>query len=147
MTDKPQDTHHGKQAQHTPGPWAYWEPQTDNGKWQIDAASGPMLPRPKIATVHTKLVGSEANARLIAASPDLLKALEAALSWFESPPCPTINGRPVSTITYGPASQVVIENARAAIRAATGLSNRDEAQQNSEAIVPEPFPGHSHFGG
>lgn len=66
----------------TPGPWRAWGPDEDapNKKWQIDAASGPMIPERKIATVHSGgLHGesyAEANALLIAAAPKMLALLQ-----------------------------------------------------------------------
>lgn len=63
-------------AAHTPGPWA------------VSGAGRHALVRGEdmtIVAVRHRLEGDvhEANARLIAAAPDLLVALEEALHWFE----------------------------------------------------------------
>lgn len=63
------------ESKHTPGPWI--ATASDNGEWGIDAASGW-----GIATVAGSAGDgpgndeSDANARLIAAAPELLEALE-----------------------------------------------------------------------
>lgn len=66
--------------QHAPGPWSYvWEPKG----FTIDAPGAPMG-QVYVAT----LIGDpndrmEANARLIAAAPDLLNALQWFMDWTE----------------------------------------------------------------
>ena len=64
-------------AAHTPGPWAVYLPEHDVTAWDEDADR----------TITVALMSSdeseeicEANARLIAAAPDLLEAAQAALT-------------------------------------------------------------------
>lgn len=65
-------------AEHTPGPWAI-DPKTTEGHYPIREAAGGYL----IATVWRDDAAPElADARLIAASPDLLKALELMLAVY-----------------------------------------------------------------
>lgn len=68
---------------HTPGPWRY-SPSTDagsdkfNGEYTISGSNehgGSVLPI--LGRTHNWPKNAEANARLIAAAPELLKALEA----------------------------------------------------------------------
>jgi hypothetical protein len=67
-------------AQHTPGPWTANKPTQSNGRAEVHA--GPML----VAQAFNWLLDAEgdeqcwADARLIAAAPDLLEALKLALS-------------------------------------------------------------------
>lgn len=99
-------------AQHTPGPWRPCEETmvrvvvADNGRWIADCDfEGPPSE-------------SDANARLIAAAPDLLAALEDAAASLD-----TILGDPrmdaamLSGDRYG--RRKVLEAARAAIAKAT----------------------------
>ena len=58
-------------AQHTPGPWRVLEQQYTSGAWGV-VSDDRNWPNQHVANIH-----GEANARLIAAAPDLL----AALSW------------------------------------------------------------------
>lgn len=64
-------------AKHTPGPW---EVSKDEGDVVVVSEDLPF-----IATVHTSaLKGTQkANARLIAAAPELLEALKHAEKWME----------------------------------------------------------------
>lgn len=74
-------------ATHTPGPWSVVDTRDDRRRLQIHHDSAPIV----IASVHDSddRVGAQrrdgisreayANARLIAAAPDLLAALEAAV--------------------------------------------------------------------
>ena len=75
------------ETKHTPGPWHYEHPALS---FSIHAAAI------HVADVFAKVSGgtsdkyvleeeADANARLIAAAPDLLKACEAALAEIESP--------------------------------------------------------------
>lgn len=63
-------------AKHTPGPWALtgWTAGDDFG-WSIRIADAPYR-----LEVSAWCAESEADARLIAAAPDLLEALEAVLA-------------------------------------------------------------------
>jgi hypothetical protein len=63
---------------HTPGPWSV-EPETATGHLFVFTARGGIL-------VQTDRRNREHDARLIAAAPDLLAALEALLAHRE---CPT----------------------------------------------------------
>ena len=70
---------------HTPGPWQCAPISYMRSKhishWAI-AASEP------VAVVYPHLLASEANARLIAAGPDLLAAARLAVEWAEQVPAP-----------------------------------------------------------
>ena len=75
-------------AEHTPGPWTL--DRADEEQWEIHAETAHAWKY--IATVKANDEGStqvsvaeaEANARLIAASPDLLAALEWALQAWDA---------------------------------------------------------------
>lgn len=54
---------------HTPGPWIIWR-QPSTGHWNVGI--GPK----KVVSLTRNTIDGEANARLIAAAPDLLDALE-----------------------------------------------------------------------
>lgn len=62
-------------VKHTPGPWlTQWEHDGDESIWSRDGGMH------MIATCHAeddRVIPAKANARLIAAAPDLLEALEA----------------------------------------------------------------------
>lgn len=106
------------EAKHTPGPW-WVEVDTDpEASWER-----------KWPTIHAEkyeVVGCEglygdyetdmANARLIAAAPDLLDALQGIIGYFDSG-----NNVPVSQATIKARSDEV-KSARAAIAKATGGS-------------------------
>ena len=67
-------------SKHTPGPWAANKPTQSNGRAEVYA--GPML----VAQAFNWMLDAEgdeqcwADARLIAAAPELLEALKLALS-------------------------------------------------------------------
>lgn len=85
-------------SNYTPGPWVVQETnfaQQKNVYAQTD--------KPPIATVYGSTGENEANARLIAAAPDLLAALKECIT-------------AVDVTMYG----MAIHNARAAIAKATG---------------------------
>ena len=79
-------------AKHTPGPWTF-RPSPDNEEqYWIDGPIGlnPMVHDEKIGppiantTLRPWITESEANARLMAAAPDLLAALKDLLPMWES---------------------------------------------------------------
>lgn len=66
-------------SKHTPGPWKWWT--THEGSHRINPEEGGLV----IASCDTRNPFSyeqEANARLIAAAPDLLKACKALLDVY-----------------------------------------------------------------
>ena len=68
--------------QHTPGPWR-WVPQPDYS-WQYQdlmSASGEVVLSGEEAPDPSGIEISHANARLIAAAPELLDALEALIAY------------------------------------------------------------------
>ena len=73
-------------AQHTPGPWRISECQLGN-KLLIEHGEDTIL-SPIIGSVYSDegRLSQMANARLIAAAPDLLAAAKAALTFIESLP-------------------------------------------------------------
>ena len=88
---------------HTPGPWAYEYDNSDEGYgWWFDLTGGPNS-QPLISGPYnnptTTVEEAEANARLIAAAPELLKAL--------------------TTISMHPSCSKCEERARTAITKAT----------------------------
>ena len=87
---------------HTPGPWYV----------EYDGPSLPIIVTKMKIIAHIKEDNHEANARLIAAAPDLLAALE---DWTEF-------AETKSTVDFtnkGPTSQHCYDKARAAIAKAT----------------------------
>lgn len=98
-------------AQHTPGPWTLLTGEYDNGMTRKVIAD-KRDPR-DASTFYAMIAGDapcrEANARLIAAAPDLLAALEEALPLLN-------NGCDSGCTVYS----CLRERARAAIHKATG---------------------------
>lgn len=84
-------------AQHTPGPWE-WLPATEDTDDAVVAIT---------SFVMQGAITSAANARLIAAAPDLLEACAAIVAWCDKNP-------PSGDALY------CIQQARAAIAKATG---------------------------
>lgn len=100
-------------TQHTPGPWT-WHADVD--EYTIEAESGAVL-----ATIHAVCdprAGDRANARLIAAAPLLLEALEAYVKAYEH-----IGHWCWPSDPKNPHN--VLDQARHAIRAARGSSTLD----------------------
>ena len=65
---------------HTPGPWfAEHHPEDQGGEFTIRASNGIC-----VALSVGGTTTEEANARLIAATPDLLKALQSVWLWAEN---------------------------------------------------------------
>jgi hypothetical protein len=66
-----------KTIQHTPGPWAISGYDSENGTPAYISGKGGE----PIASIHRLNPDAEPNARLIAAAPDILQALEGMLNW------------------------------------------------------------------
>jgi hypothetical protein len=64
---------------HTPGPWNY-----DRSGYSLYVNSGRELVT-ALSMDGKRLETSEANARLIAAAPDLLEALKSVIAWLDAP--------------------------------------------------------------
>jgi len=59
---------------HTPGPWSSFAPDDDGQKFSVERlGSNQFVKSRKIATAHHDKGNGEANARLIAAAPELLE--------------------------------------------------------------------------
>lgn len=68
-------------AKHTPGPWRAVTVPYDSSAFYIEARNAPDKRSPMVAHIPRSTVQPmEANARLLAAAPDLLEALEGLLS-------------------------------------------------------------------
>ena len=68
----------------TPGPWGYYKSLTvleGNGDFNIHSDAEPELPQTWLAVVLAR-EEAKANARLIAAAPELLRELEAIANGF-----------------------------------------------------------------
>jgi hypothetical protein len=89
-------------AQHTPGPWV--AENITGTCWQIDAESDAVA-----TTQFCYARETAANARLMAAAPDLLAALKEILPWHDSHPAEATNNP-------------LINRCRAAIAKAEGRS-------------------------
>jgi hypothetical protein len=63
------------QSKHTPGPWAYRKAFDTSQTFYIEGPDGSWLCKSTISA-------TEANARLIAAAPELLEALKDAMATF-----------------------------------------------------------------
>lgn len=88
--------------QHTPGPWTH-EPYA----YQQGALDQALI---RDGAENQVAISTEANARLIAAAPELLEALQFALEIFEAEP-----------VDVAPESiEEIIDQARAAINKALG---------------------------
>ena len=175
MTDKPQDGHHGKQAQHTPGPWKLRYEDDGDGLPYAMIVAGEGLHSE--GGFKCDGIMSRADAHLLVAAPDLLRALDglvmvcgrtgdsledfeeqAALFYKETRmmrPGKDIGALSDDRTTHNERREAYnawvegkINAARVAVNAATSGQITSEAdQQNSEAIVPEPFPSSSWHGG
>ena len=97
-----------KQQQHTPGPWAYIVPDGHAVRHpQIYSDFGPVANATWLG--ENKLDQLNANARLIASSPDLLEALIMCCQSMSS-----------VLPDFNPFDQAAYDKARAAIAKATG---------------------------
>lgn len=86
---------------HTPGPWSYWNGICSPGGRVTQDETGTHI---AIPTVYANAQLTDANARLIAAAPELLEALKSVLDMVSS----------------GKTSLGLVEYARSAIAKATG---------------------------
>ena len=91
-------------SKHTPGPWV--AVARTNAYIDIEAPNQPGYSAKQVAS--TSLTNHEANARLIAAAPEMLDALRRADAWWG-------DGK-----WYGPVTPAWLDEARAAIAKATG---------------------------
>ena len=101
---------------HTPGPWSFCNPTIPpEGDWYIEDGQGrPFASVFRDEDKHQTLYPDEikaaaANARLMAAAPELLDALRGLLDVYDSDPC-----------NPEPEPGTEIHTARAAIAKATG---------------------------
>jgi hypothetical protein len=98
---------------HTPGPWeAVIDPQRST--WFLIAFADWHTRVCRMTLYAYEEEEQEANARLIAASPDLLEALEAMVEHFATPTSER------SAASYGKTKAQVADEARAAIAKAIG---------------------------
>lgn len=102
-------------TKHTPGPWCVWESQQGHGPTVIQGAA-PDYSKPfrgySIATPYLVAGQQMANARLIAAAPELLEACKAMAEILSRYPSRDPNGE-----IWG---NMVPEIAKAAIQKAEG---------------------------
>ncbi len=89
-----------KMSKHTPGPWSYRKVPRKQ-EWEIDTKRCPNLGHESWTGMSVvfgcddypkmgKIVG-EANARLIAAAPELLEALELLMKYSARPSCESLH--------------------------------------------------------
>ena len=64
-------------SKHTPGPWKTIHTQTRTLEWNIGTDLGAPIPAMIVEGLNNRDGNAEANARLIAAAPELLKACKA----------------------------------------------------------------------
>jgi len=73
-------------AKHTPGPWSVWKKSLDPAgreDWAILSSENRIIAEAFWKVETDEYMPAEANARLIAAAPELLEALEAMAEWHE----------------------------------------------------------------
>lgn len=105
-------------AEHTPGPWRVERSLDGRSDGYIRPVNGHVEPGAVAPVAVARVVGSrgrgetEANARLIAAAPELLAALEELVAWQ--------NGPPLSTPKYEDGWGNAMRAAAAAIQKASG---------------------------
>lgn len=79
-------------SKHTPGPWTITGPGkyipgfSDGGDYAIEDAAGQIIAEAIHQVDRSEFRPAEANARLIAAAPEMLEALRRSLSWLSSYP-------------------------------------------------------------
>ena len=153
MNDIPQDTHHGKQAQHTPGPWSQSHRQSPHDgmyRTQVYDASGETIATCAWYPVETEYgteTNREANAALIVHAVNSHDALITFVKEFlaAAKDKTIVRSRDFESDDMA----WLVKKARAALSAATRSepTYRDAEARGGEAIVPEPFPSSSWHGG
>jgi len=71
-------------SKHTPGPWVIRTAATYRSQVEAIDPKGRADVVARITTPRKGAEASDANAHLIAAAPDMLEALEAAIAWNDS---------------------------------------------------------------
>ncbi len=77
-------------SKHTPGPWTVFDAAKEDGIsdfYGIDAPNGDAV----VLYDREGGIESEADARLIAAAPDLLEALQQLVACHDEPTCPGLD--------------------------------------------------------
>lgn len=69
-------------SQHTPGPWYSFQCLPPSIAWSINQSEKSVVASVSGSALHRPDKESEANARLIAAAPELLAACREALYWM-----------------------------------------------------------------
>jgi hypothetical protein len=100
-------------TQHTPGPWAVYRAVQNEGEFIIHQGATD------IAVTRWALGDCNANARLIAAAPDLLEILGDILPWLEKAEAEGV----FENCSAPKGGQRAINRARAAIAKATGVQS------------------------
>jgi hypothetical protein len=88
---------------HTPGPWAICE-RAPNDQWYVGSTIFSIPLNKRVADISELNADCEANARLIAAAPDMLEALQLLMTAIDGGHAPQLD---------------IWDNARAAIAKAT----------------------------
>lgn len=106
---------------HSPGPWRYLEDHDGDAAGRpltvCDAANNDLAEvySREDATVDISREQAIANARLIAAAPDLLDAAKEAMQWFDA----EWKARVADHMSFGGTRSINIQKIRAAISRAT----------------------------
>ena len=104
-------------SKHTPGPWNYTMYKDSGWDFKLTADHGETEIVSGCGCCDSPWVSSEADARLIAAAPDLLEAIEAAIA----------SGMiPGESITGGPGAKTQQGKAAAMLRAAIAKAKGEE---------------------
>jgi len=117
-------------VQHTPAPWTVQPDPRDNGEWEVVQwdATKPTLDEPWYIAAcfdNANRGTAEANARLIAAAPMLLEALDALLP---SPLCGESWGLPDDETVQIATTFGKLRAARAALRVAATSARQGETR-------------------
>lgn len=104
-----------ERARHTPGPWAVSEAATIDGNFMVVGGSGASFGLLAEVILDEE---AEANARLIAAAPELLEALKDVRAWIMDP----FTEEDAASETLHPAFRKALKRVSAAIAKAEGQS-------------------------